>query len=158
MGINSNMAKSDKYLNSKGQQIDFTVHVTTRPNLRDGIGEYLMYRGKNILEIMFDACAIDPTITQFDMEYPERWANIIELRAISTRMLTCFPNLKQAYIKTHSVYIIQCVNKEHIGILDDPDKYPEKDYGDIDTRYCDGNNKLTGLWSMTPSDGLTKIA
>lgn len=152
------MAKSDNYINSKGEQIDFTVHVTTRPNLRDGVGEMLMCRGRKILETMFDECKIDPKVTKFDMEYPERWANILELRAISSRMLVCFPNLKAAYIKTHSVYIIQCVNKEHIGICDNPDKYPDKDYTDINTRYCNGPNELKGLWTMTPSEGLTKIA
>ena len=146
------MPKSEKYLNQKGEQIDFTVHVTTRPNLRDGVGEMLMYRGKNILETMFDKCVVDPSITQFDMEYPERWANILELRAIPDRMLVCFPNLQKAYIKTHSVYIIQCVHSQHIGIADDASKYPEKDYGDLNTRYCDGPDKLEGLWVATPKN------
>jgi len=152
------MAKSNHYLNSKGEQIDFTVHVTTRPNLRGGNTEMLMYRGKNILEMMFDKRTVDPTVTCFDMEYPERWANILELRAISTRMLVCFPNLKEAYIKTHSVYIIQCVNREHIGICDDHSKYPDGEYGNIDTSYCDGPDELKRLRSITPSDGFKKVA
>ena len=151
------MAKSNHYVNKKGEQIDFTVHVTTRPNLRDGIGEMLMYRGKNVLEIMFDKCVVDPTVTCFDMEYPERWANILELRAIPDRMLVCFPNLKQVLIKTHSVYIIQCVHREHIGICDTASKYPEKNYADLNTRYCDGPEQFTGLWTMTPSTGLKKV-
>jgi hypothetical protein len=149
--------KSDHYKNSKGEQIEFKVLVYTRPNLRDGVGEMLMYRGKTILEIMFDKCKVDPDITCIDMEYPERWANILELRAIPNRMLACFPNLKQVLIKTHSVYIIQCVHSEHIGICDDPSKYPEKDYADINTRYCDGPEQFTGLWTMTPSTGLKKV-
>jgi len=149
--------KSDHYKNSKGEQIEFRVLVYTRPNLRDGIGEMLMYRGKTILEIMFDKCMVDPDITCIDMEYPERWANILELRAIPNRMLACFPNLKQVLIKTHSVYIIQCVHSEHIGICDDASKYPEKDYADINTRYCDGPEQFTGLWTMTPSTGLKKV-
>ena len=149
--------KSDHYKNSKGEQIEFKVLVYTRPNLRDGVGEMLMYRGKTILEIMFDKCKVEPDITCIDMEYPERWANILELRAIPNRMLACFPNLKQVLIKTHSVYIIQCVHSEHIGICDDPSKYPEKDYADINTRYCDGPEQFTGLWTMTPSTGLKKV-
>jgi len=98
---------------------------------------------------MFDKCVVDPSITRFDMEYPERWANILELRAIPDRMIICFPNLQKVYIKTHSVYIIQCVHSQHIGIIDKAEKYPEKDYRDLKIRYCDEPDKFEGLWSMS---------
>lgn len=149
------MSKSNHYLNQNNEQIDFTVHVTTRPNLRDGTGEMFMYRGHNILETMFDKCVVDPNVTAFDMEYPERWANILEQRAISSRMLVCFPNLKSAYIKTHSVYIIQTVHSEHIGILDieERGKYREGNYKNLTVRYCNPADRFAGLWN-----GNVKIA
>ena len=140
------MPKSKHYLNSKGEQIDFTVDVYTRPNLRCPTGEMFAYMGKNILEIMFDKLTIDKSIKSFHLEYPERWANILELRAIPIRMISCFPNLERVTIKTHSVYIIQCVVAEHIRICDDASKYEEVGYGDITKRYCDLPKEFQGLW------------
>lgn len=144
--------KSDHYKNQNGEQIDFTLHVYTRPNFRDGTGEMFMYRGKNILETMFDKCEVDPNVTSFDMEFPERWANLLELRAIPQRMLVCFPNLQQVFIKTHSVYLIQCVHSEHIGICDEAKKYPENGYSDLTVRFCDLPQELKGLYAMTPNE------
>lgn len=122
------MPKSDKYINSKGDQIDFTLEVFTRPNLRDGQREMLMYQGKPYLEIMFDQCTLDEKVKSIHMEYPERWCNLIEQRAIPDRILVCFPNLEKITIRTHSVYIIQCVHAEHIRIYDSEakSKYVER--------------------------------
>ena len=144
------MAKTDWYVNSKGEQIDFEVKVYTRPNLRDGTGEMLMYIGKGQLETMFDKCVVDPSVTSIHFEYPERWCNILELRAIPTRMLTCFPNLEKVTIVTHSVYIIQCVQAKHIGIYDDASKYPETGHEDLNIRFCNPPDQFTGLWVATP--------
>jgi predicted ATP-binding protein involved in virulence len=114
---------------------------------------------------MFDECRVDETIENFDMMYPERWANILELRAIASRMLVCFPNLKEASIKTHSVFVIQTVHHEHIGIYPqsmltnengDPLNYDEGDSKDLSRRYCDPPREFTGLWS-TGSDGFSHI-
>jgi len=151
------MPKSNRYINANGEQIDFTVHVYTRPNLRDEVGEMMMFRGRDILEIMFDRNKVNETITRFDMEYPERWANILELRAIPDRMLVCFPNLKDAYIKTHSVYLIQCVHHEHIGICDKASDYPDGVYTDLGAKFCKSPDKFEGLWTMNPTDGFKKI-
>ncbi len=59
------MAKSPHYVNSKGEEIDFTVQVATRPNLRDGRSYMFVYRGKSILEQMFDKCEVDPSVEEF---------------------------------------------------------------------------------------------
>ena len=141
------MPKSDKYINGKGEQIDFTLEVFTRPNLRDEQGEMLMYQGKLYLEIMFDRCTIDEKVRNIHMEYPERWCNLIEQRAIPDRMLVCFPNLEKITIRTHSVYTIQCVHAEHIRIYDNEtkSKYQEEGYNDLSIRYCDLPNKFEGL-------------
>jgi hypothetical protein len=151
------MPMSLLYVNQNGEQVDFQLLVHTRPNLRDGMGEMLMYRGRNILETMFDKCTVDPTVTCFDMEFPERWANILELRAIPERMLVCFPNLKEAVIRTHSVYLIQCVHASHIGICDKAEKYPEKNYGDLNARFCDHPEEMKGLHTFTPDKGIQKV-
>lgn len=139
--------KSDDYKNSKGEQIDFTVNVFTRPNLRGSFNEMFMYQGKAALETMFDVCKVDENIKEIHFEYPERWANILELRAIPYRMITCFPNLEKVTITTHSVYIIQCVHAEHILIRDSHNKleYEECDYGDINKRYSPPPHKMTEL-------------
>jgi hypothetical protein len=141
------MAKSHNYVNSKGEEIDFTVQVATRPNLRDGT--MFVYRGKSILEQMFDKCEVDPSVEEFDLEYPERWANLLELRALPDRMLVCFPNLKKVFIQTHSVYLIQSVRNGHVfleQLLDnDGNKitcYNEGKATDLTKRYCPPNREF----------------
>lgn len=150
------MPKTNHYKNSHGQEIDFTLYVRTRPNLRGSLDEMFMYRGKSILETMFDKCAVDQNVTEFDMYYPERWANILELRAIPERMLVCFPNLKKVTITTHSVYIIQCTHSKNILVDRDAEKYPENSYGDLNVRYCDPPNGMKGLYAITP-DKIEKV-
>lgn len=148
--------KSQHYLNKKGEQIDFTVRVHQRPNLRGGFDEMFMYQGKQILENMFDECKIDEQTTSFHLEYPERWANILELRAISTRMLVCYPNLIKATITTHSVYIVQCVHAQHILVDKLGEKYKECGYDDLSVKYCGSPQEMQGLWAMTP-ESIQKI-
>ena len=151
------MAKSQRYVNAQGEEIDFTVQVATRPNLRDRISYMFQYRGKNILEQMFDKCEVDLTVKEFDLEYPERWANLLELRAIPERMLVCFPNLKSVFIQTHSVYLIQNVYKGHVFIeklVDDEGNeviYDDGDYKVLTKRYCPPNREFKGLFVATPS-------
>ena len=135
--------KSENYKNSLGEEIDFTVYVTQRPNLRND--EMLAYMGIVQLKEMFDECKINPETIRIHLEYPERWANILELRAIPDRMLAAYPNLKSMTIKTHSVYIVQCVHRQHILVDDVANKFPEKGYGDLSIRYCDPPNGEDGL-------------
>lgn len=143
--------KSDHYKNAKGEQYDFTVKVWTRPNLRGSEGEMLMYIGKHALEQMFDECKVDPHTTSIHFEFPERWANILELRSMVDRIPVAFPNIQSVTIVTHSVYIIQCVHAQHIGIYDDPSKYLEKNYRDLNTHYCDSPQHMRGLYVATPN-------
>ena len=150
------MAKSKHYINGKGEEYEFEVKVFTRPNLRGSMDEMFMYRGKRYLEMMFDAGVIDPTVTSIDFQYPERWANILEQRAMVDRIPVAFPNIKDVEIVTHSVYIIQCTQASHIRIYDDPSKYEEKSYTDLSVRYCDPPNQMTGLMVITP-DSVVKL-
>jgi hypothetical protein len=151
------MAKSQHYINAHGEEIDFTVQVATRPNLRDSISYMFQYRGKNVLEQMFDKCEVDLTVEKFDLEYPERWANLLELRAIPERMLVCFPNLKSVFIQTHSVYLIQSVHNGHVfieklmGEEGNEVIYDEGDPKDLTKRYCPPNREFKGMFVATPS-------
>lgn len=135
--------KSNHFRNSKGEQVDFTLYVNQRPNLRND--EMLAYVGIVNLREMFDECKVNPNTTSITLQYPERWANILELRAIPQRMLAIYPNLTHATITTHSVYIVQCVNKEHILVDSTAKDYPEKDYGDITVRYAEPPEGDKGL-------------
>jgi hypothetical protein len=148
------MPKSFFYKNLKGEEYDFDVQVYTRPNLRDGVGEMLMYMGRSILEQMFDKCEIDEKTEIIHLEYPERWANILELRAIPERIPVCFPNIKKVTIVTHSVYIIQCVHNTHINMCDNNliTQYPEEKYADLKTRYCPLPGHLEGLYSVSDKE------
>ena len=141
------MAVSEHYINKRGEQIDFTVYVYTRPNLRSSMDEFFMYQGQRQLEQMFDEGVIDDTVDTIHFEYPERWCNIIELRAIPERMMECFPNLKKVTIKTHSVYIIQCVHRQHIGICDIENRelYKDVGYKDPSVKYCPMPEEFKGL-------------
>lgn len=138
--------KSNHNLNSKGEQIDFTVYVHQRPNLRND--EILAYVGINQLREMFDDCKVNKDTKEIYLQYPERWANILELRAIPERMKVCYPNLVKATIVTHSVYIVQCVNREHILIDRTAEHYPEKDYGDLKVRYAEPAVEDGGLMCL----------
>jgi hypothetical protein len=135
--------KSDHYKNANGEQIDFTVFVHQRPNLRNN--EMLSYVGITYLKEMFDGCKVNPTVTSIQMEYPERWANILELRAIPDRMSVVYPNLIKVKITTHSVYIVQCVHSQHILIDNTAGDYPEKDYKDLSVRYAEPPEGDVGL-------------
>lgn len=137
--------KSDFYKNSKGEQIDFTLYVYQRPNMRNGEQQMLCYVGLREIEKMFDAGEPDTTTKHIKLYYPERWTNILELRAIPDRMLATFPNLEFAEIHTHSVYIVQCVRASHILVDTTSYKYPEKNYGDLNTRYCEPTTHAGGL-------------
>ena len=144
--------KSEHYINGKGEHYDFHVKVYTRPNLRGSETEMLMYMGKHILDNLFDIRKVDEHTTSFHLEYPERWANLPELRAIVTRIPILYPNIQSVTITTHSVYIIQCVHKKHISVYDDPSKYPEENYSDLSNRYSPEPSMMNGLYVATPDE------
>lgn len=137
-------------LTPRGEQYDLTVRVFTRPNLREGEGEMMMYMGKGVLDNIFDICKVDEKTTSIHFEYPERWANILELRALVYRIPILYPNIKKVTIVTHSVYIIQCVQSEHIRVYDNPSEYPDGGYSDLTVRYCPLPESMAGLYVATP--------
>jgi hypothetical protein len=101
------------------------VILTTRPNLRSDNLEMEMYSGRNVLDACFDTFEILPKVTSLYLSYPERWLNILEQRALFDRLSHYCPNLTQCVIKTHSVYIVQCVHNWCVSIVDDPSLVPE---------------------------------
>ncbi len=117
--------KLPEYVNKAGEQIDLWVKVLTRPNLRSGMHEMFIYRGKSILENIFDKKKIDTKTKQIDIYYPENWCNIPELQALVDWIPHFYPNVEKVNIETHSVYIIQTVRSKQIGIYDDPTEYPQ---------------------------------
>jgi hypothetical protein len=134
--------KSDLYKNQTGDEVDFTLSVFTRPNFRDGTREMFMYIGKSIIDNVFEKKQIDLTTTEISIEYPETWCNIIELRLLVDRIFKYYPNLKKLHIKTHSVYIIQCVYGKHILIHDN--NIQEK-FSETTERQCDTPDTFVGL-------------
>lgn len=137
------MPTHESYKNAAGELIDFELSVLTRPNLRDR--EFTSYCGKPYIENIFDDLIIDNKLTDIYIEYPERWCNLCEQRALLTRIPLLYPNIKKVKILTHSVYIIQCANREQVIIYDNPDIYPEKDYSDVNIRFCPQRDKNVGL-------------
>lgn len=116
--------KLPSYKNKKGEEIDLHVKVWTRPNLRDGTHEMLLYVGRGILENIFDKKVIDKKTTDVGIRYPETWCNIPELQCLVEWIPHFYPNVEKVTIETHSVYIIQTVRSEQIGIYDNPADFP----------------------------------
>ncbi len=150
--------KSSRYINGKGNQYSFLVNVYTRPNLRGSVSEMIMYQGQPYLRKMFDEGVSDPLIKNIHFEYPERWANILELRAMPERIPVTFPNIEEVTITTHSVYIIQCVHSQHIRVCDDSSLFQEvkNGYSDLSVKYAPAPSNMEGLWS-TGTGGFKKI-
>ena len=139
------MPKTHHYKNCKGEEIDLQVLVYTRPNLRGSLDEMLMYQGKTCLDNIFDKLKIDEETTKVHLEYPERWTNILEQRTLFYKISFFYPNIQKLTIKTHSVYIIQCIQNDYIGICDDHSKFPQENYTDPQSRYCPFPNEMNGL-------------
>ncbi len=93
------------------------VSIYTRPNLKDG-NHFFMMTGLKQIEDAFSGEFIYVNQKQYYMEYPERWLNIIEQRSLFSLLYLTFPN-SCFHIKTHSVYIIQCIHKVSCGIMDE---------------------------------------
>lgn len=114
-----------RYKNKKGEKVEVVVKVYTRPNLRSGKHEMLLYQGKHFLDNIFDIKKEDNKTTEVFIYYPETWANIIELRGLVDFVFHFYPNIQRLEITTHSVYIVQTVYSEHIRIYDQNNEYPE---------------------------------
>lgn len=116
------MSTSKFYVNGRGEMVTFTVKVSTCPNLREDFENALIPQTKEYLRKMFDDFSIDPATTQVAMEYPERWANLNELKSIPSLLLLCFPNLVKVTIKTHSPALVNSIHPGHVAVLDSPVK------------------------------------
>jgi hypothetical protein len=113
-----------------------TVYVYQRPNLRND--EYTLYMGKFFITQLFDAPSVDLSGTEkIELQFPERWCNILEQRALYDAILYRCPNIQEIIIHTHSVYIIQCTKKQNVFIVQysNVQTYNEVPYG-LDVRYC----------------------
>src|SRR5574343_112858 len=101
--------------NSKLDKI-LKVYVYQHPNLRND--EYALYIGQRFLKQLFDEPDVDLSDTKtIELQFPERWCNILEQRALYDAILYRCPNIQQIVIHTHSVYIIQCTRKENVFIM-----------------------------------------
>lgn len=114
-----------KYKNKKGEDVDVTVDVYTRPNLRGYSHEMSLYVGRGFLDNIFDEKVINEKTTHVFFHYPETWANIVELQSLMELVFHFYPNIKKLSVTTHSVYIIQNTSSEHIRIMDDSSKFPQ---------------------------------
>lgn len=139
--------KCASYKNKKGQEIDFHLKVWTRPNLRDGTHEMFLYVGRPILENIFDKKQIDEHTKEICIRYPETWCNIPELQCLVDWIPHFYPNIEKLDIETHSVYILQTVRKEHIGIYDKPDSFPCTSENNPLTHFAPTQQPFKGLWA-----------
>lgn len=134
-----------KYKNKKGEDVDVLVKVYTRPNLRDGTHEMLLYNGRHFIENIFDKKVVCENTTDVFMYYPETWANIAELQSLMEFVFHFYPNIKKLSITTHSVYIIQTTYAEHIRIYDNPTDYPQT--SEPMDKLAPSPDKFEGLWA-----------
>lgn len=96
------------------------VFVSRRPHMRDPNLEFMLHRGKTVLENLFDDERTDGGTTKIQMWYPERWCNIVEERSILRRLERLYLRLEHVQIITQSVYIIQCTPAENVFIFNEP--------------------------------------
>lgn len=124
------------YKNSQDKQIDLQVFVYTRPNLR--ADDMFVYIGTNIIQNIFEDLKVDENTKFIKLFYPERWTNLLEQRALLSRIPLLYPNIEKVEITTHSVYIIQCTQACQIGICDKSSDYPEtgNSYTNLKHRFC----------------------
>jgi len=126
-----------------------TVKTITRPNLRDD--EMFVYVGQPFLRDLFDT---DKDMSEYKsvvLQYPERWLNILEQRALLTAVQQYCPLLEKLEIRTHSAFIIQCSPTGTVFVCDKPDDYPEKTYT-RGVRYSPTTRPDTGLNVFHMSD------
>lgn len=101
---------------------ELTVYVQRRPHMRDDNLEYQLHMGQGVLRQIFDEERVDPSITNVEFFYPERWMNIVEERSLYGRLKRFCPNLKSVNIVTQSVYIVQCTPSGMVRIAQSEDE------------------------------------
>lgn len=143
------MKEESKYKNKNGKEVDVEVMVNTRPNLRDGTHEMMLYSGRHFLENIFDAKKIDEKTKDVWFYYPETWANIPELQALVDFTFYFYPNIEKLRITTHSVYIVQTVRSEHMLVDNGKDLYPQT--GKVMDHFSPPPKPFEGLHVLKPS-------
>lgn len=123
---------------------EIMVTVNARPNLRDN--EMTAMMGFGFLERLFDQ-ECDMRDESVYLEYPERWANLIEQRVLYDKIKHKCPNMKKVEILTHSVYIIQCTPNGSVRIIDNKNEYPGTE--SIHTRACPLPTSNQGIQVMS---------
>jgi hypothetical protein len=110
------------------------VYAHRRPNLR--ADEALIYLGLDVLSDLFDHPDKDLShIESVVLQFPERWLNILEQRALLEALRTRCPNLTSVRINTHSPYILQVVPNGCLFSVHEQEVYDEKPYS-ASVRYC----------------------
>ena len=126
------ISKNPRYKNAKNKDIDLTVFISVRPNLRD---ETAAYVGFSILENLFDICKVDRITTSITLIYPERWCNVVEQRAILERIKLLYPNVERVTMTTNCPQIIGEV-PAICALIDSGKGYEKFDAKNLKTRAC----------------------
>ncbi len=100
-----------------GREVDLTVYVYPRPNMRDESLAYELHMGRDVLDAIFDEFRVMPEVTDLFLSFPENWTNVVEQRALYRRLGKYCPNLTKVTIKTQSVYILQCTKAECVRVV-----------------------------------------
>ena len=130
---------------------ELTVYVYKRPNLRSYSVEMEAFMGLNVLRDMYDDMKVNDVDSLY-LSFPERWLNILELRQLPDRLVKYCPNLKTVTIKTHSVYLVQCVRSEHIKIIQHDER--DVDHSALDVKLYLDNPRSLDLFN---GSGLTVL-
>lgn len=101
---------------------ELLVCVQRRPHMRDENLEFQLHVGQQVLRQIFDNERVNPSVTEVEFFYPERWMNIVEERSLYQRLVRFCPNLKRVRIVTQSVYIIQCTPSSMVRIVQSQDE------------------------------------
>lgn len=142
-----------------GYPFELKMYVFTRPNLRDAGLDMERFLGGGVLNSIFDKMEQRPDVTDLFLSFPESRLNILEQRALFPRLARYCPNLKEVTVKTHSVYIVQCVDAKNIGIVDSAGDIPEEGPDDRKLYHEDPPCKLIDLNGLTVfgKDGVTIV-
>ena len=121
----------DYRIMSDGSHREVNVYVYRRPNLRCPTWEMMLEVGSLYLREMFDNHKVLSDLKEACFVFPERHLNIVEQRLLMSHAIPlCLPNTKKIDIYTHSVYIIQCTDKENVKIIEEGVDLTKQSWGD----------------------------
>ncbi len=102
------------------------ILILTRPNLRDR--EFTVFAGQLFLKQLYDSDTNLEETKEIYLEFPERWLNILELRALPSVLATRCPNLEKLTILTGNEHLLTVYHSKYMKRIDDSSKYPEIAY------------------------------